>query len=390
MSETVSSNVWTNFLEGVPNPHTQEGYVNNVKFFMREMGISTPDELLQGTGEFLEDRIRGFIAKRKPHSSGVTIYRTICALKLFYDMNRKTLNWKYVRKAIGKSKKRTDKAYTHEQIRAGLAVANNLRVKYETLLLCSSGVREGALPTLNVGNRTKLESGVGRYVIYEGYDEEYVTFSTPECEAAADAYLAYRERCGEKIEAETPLLRQEFDPDIMQIVKRPERITEKSLFDDMVLMMERAGVRKRIRLVEGQQAGAIRHPVKAVHGLRKFYDTQTTLAGISPLWVEMLEGHDIKLKESYFRPSETDLLEGNDRMHGYLDAIDYLTINEENKLKRKVSVLERKNEELSKQKETINNLNETVSWLVEAEKERRKLDGYEKELEKKEKSSNSV
>lgn len=335
MSETVVKDPWSVFLEALPNPKTQEGYANNVKFYMEIMGIASPLELLAGTNEEIEDRIRSFINKRKPHSKGSTIYRTTAALKLFYDMNRRVLNWKYIRKPIGKSKKHNDKAYSREQIKAGLEYANP-RVKYEALLLCSSGVREGAIPTLNVGNRTRLENGVGRYVIYEGEDEEYVTFSTPECEEAAEAYLSYRIRCGENLEDISPLFRQDFDANIKNIVENPLRITEKSLYDDMDRIMKKAGVRKSVRLQKGQVAGQIRHTIKAVHGLRKFYDTQTTLAGMSPLWVEILEGHDIKLKESYFRPSETDLLEGNDRMRGYLDAIDYLTISDEKRLKRRV------------------------------------------------------
>jgi hypothetical protein len=50
--------------------------------------------------------------------------------------------------------------------------------------------------------------------------------------------------------------------------------------------------------------------------------------------------------ESYVRPSASDLLEGNDKMIGYAGIIDALTINEENKLRRKVEVLTQKQDEL--------------------------------------------
>ena len=52
--------------------------------------------------------------------------------------------------------------------------------------------------------------------------------------------------------------------------------------------------------------------------------------------------------ESYVRPSESDLLEGNDKMIGFAGIIDALTINEENKLRRKVEVLTEKQEEINK------------------------------------------
>jgi len=46
------------------------------------------------------------------------------------------------------------------------------------------------------------------------------------------------------------------------------------------------------------------------HGFRKFYDTTLTNAGIHPLYIELL-GHTVKgVKDSYFKPSENDLLEG--------------------------------------------------------------------------------
>lgn len=52
--------------------------------------------------------------------------------------------------------------------------------------------------------------------------------------------------------------------------------------------------------------------------------------------------------ESYVRPSESDLLEGNDKMIGFAGIIDALTINEENKLRRKVEVLTEKQDEINK------------------------------------------
>jgi hypothetical protein len=48
----------------------------------------------------------------------------------------------------------------------------------------------------------------------------------------------------------------------------------------------------------------------------------------------MLLGHKIGLASAYYRPSEDDM------SNEYLKAIDNLTINEENRLKRKVEKLE--------------------------------------------------
>jgi hypothetical protein len=50
--------------------------------------------------------------------------------------------------------------------------------------------------------------------------------------------------------------------------------------------------------------------------------------------IEKLMGHSVGLSDSYYRATESELL--ND----YLKAIDSLTINEENRLSNKVRVLE--------------------------------------------------
>src|ERR671923_2624904 len=78
----------------------------------------------------------------------------------------------------------------------------------------------------------------------------------------------------------------------------------------------------------------------------KFFDTTCTNSGMNPIYIEFCLGHSLKgVKDSYFLPQPDsngiylDILEGHDKSPGYLDAIDALTINEENRLKRKVQQL---------------------------------------------------
>ena len=62
----------------------------------------------------------------------------------------------------------------------------------------------------------------------------------------------------------------------------------------------------------------------------------------------MLMGHKSGglAMESYVRPTDNDLLEGNDRMIGYCGILDALTINEENKLRIKLETLTEKQDEI--------------------------------------------
>jgi hypothetical protein len=64
--------------------------------------------------------------------------------------------------------------------------------------------------------------------------------------------------------------------------------------------------------------------------------------------------------ESYVRPSENDLLEGNDKMIGYAGIIDVLTINEENKLRREVQTLRIEKSKMEQVLERINVLEDKI------------------------------
>lgn len=55
---------------------------------------------------------------------------------------------------------------------------------------------------------------------------------------------------------------------------------------------------------------------------------------MKPINVEILMGHSVGLSDSYYRATESELLED------YLKGVEFLTINEENRLRKKVKVLE--------------------------------------------------
>jgi len=68
-----------------------------------------------------------------------------------------------------------------------------------------------------------------------------------------------------------------------------------------------------------------------------------TKAGLSPLYIELLEGQRIKgVKDSHFKPIDVDLLEDNDNMRGFISAIDDLTIDYSRRLQRQMSELRKK------------------------------------------------
>jgi integrase len=267
------------------------------------------------------------------------------------------LKWKKIKSYIGKSKSRRyngkkDRPYTSIEILKMLEKADE-RERVVILLMASTGMRVGALPSLKIRNLERIEKyGLYKITVYEGEDEEYITYCTQECARAIDSYLDYRQRHGERpLKTDAPLIREEFDIHDELKAMRP-RILEDQTFKRLVRIVGiKSGVMEKQALTEYGRGP--RRPVKETHGFRKFFQTTAIGNGMSPLYSEILMGHHSGglALESYLRPSEDDLLGGNDKMIGYIGVMDALTINEENKLRRKVETLTEKQDEIQKIKD---------------------------------------
>lgn len=92
------------------------------------------------------------------------------------------------------------------------------------------------------------------------------------------------------------------------------------------------GIRPKLNLRNGEK----NHDWKTLHGFRKFFKTQTERV-MKSLNVEMLMGHDIGLADSYYKPSEQELLED------YIKAVDLLSIHsDKSKLEKQIKELKEK------------------------------------------------
>jgi hypothetical protein len=149
--------------------------------------------------------------------------------------------------------------------------------------------------------------------------------------------LEWRKRLGECLKPESTLFRREFDIEDSLRVNNPQPLSVRAIRSNITKLLKESGI--RIPRLTEQNTHPRRTEIMACHGFRKFFDTTTSQAGMNPLYVEILEGHTSGLKFRYFKPSESELLEGNDKVLGYISVIDALTIREENRLKRKVNEL---------------------------------------------------
>ena len=177
-----------------------------------------------------------------------------------------------------------------------------------------------------------------KITVYRKSKSQYFSFCTPETRKEIDAYLEWRNRMGERLKPESPLFRKEFDTQYIIQANNPRPLSTGAIRWN-IFRLEKSGVRIPQKLTE-QNMLPKRTELMACHALRKRLDTEATKAGMNPLYVEIIEGHASGLKHKYFKPSESDLLEGNDKMLGYISVIDALTINEENRLRRENQILQ--------------------------------------------------
>jgi hypothetical protein len=110
----------------------------------------------------------------------------------------------------------------------------------------------------------------------------------------------------------------------------------------------------------------------SVHGFRKYFKTRAEQSGMKPINVEILMGHSVGISDSYYRPTETEIVQD------YLKAVDALTISQEKQLRHEVEKLKVENAEIdimkkcyldmtlaveNKDKE-VHRLNDTVKLLI--------------------------
>jgi len=217
-------------------------------------------------------------------------------------------------------KVKKDRGYTHEEISKMLEIADE-RMRVVILLLASTGMRIGAIPSLRISNLDE-----NKITVYENAKEEYFTFITPECKNAIDSYKDMRSRYGEKINDNSFLIREQFDIRDKFAIGACKGIGREVLQWKLRDIARRSNVRTK--------------EVPIAHGFRKFAMKQFVNSKINPEIREMLLGHKIALASCYYRPTAEEIYAE------YEKAVNNLTINEGNRLKIKVNQLTERRDEI--------------------------------------------
>lgn len=374
----------TIFRDAIRSPITRHKYEKRLEQFLDFAGFL--GELPEKVHAFTErahntswatDTVMAYLRYHKARAEkGEISYSTLSnyskSIKLLLDMNDIGLNWKKITRGIPKGRSYAqDRAPTIEEIRRLLEYPDR-RIKPIVLTMASSGIRLGAWDYLKWGHiQSRLrgkETVAARVLVYAGTPEEYPTFISPEAYEELKEWIEFRQQQGEKITAESPVMRNLWDTaEPSGAIFRPKRLRSAGLKRLMERALWTQGLRQKL------EPGRRRHEFQTDHGFRKFYKSNTERA-MKSLHVEILMGHSVGLADNYYRAPEQELLES------YLSALPFLTISETNELRRqddqkmterivardkKVLELERRGLELQGRLEKMEEQVQQIRTLVE-------------------------
>jgi len=292
-------------------------YKAGVQLFMKFLDIETMDQLAEKleAGELnVVQTLNGWLDKLdkedKSPQTQVTYFR---AVKKFVEVCTPDLEVNWKRMQLPKIwRVEEDRIPTKEELREILRLGQ-IDDKVGVSIMASSGVRENTLISLTVGD-VDLESYEDVGVVSVKPEKSkgkvgYVTFITPEAKVLLKQFLEYRQRRGEKLGKDSPLIRNLRAPG-----EEASPIGEKALQQRWIRLIQKAG-----KTVKPRRFHTLR-----MYTLKKFFRTNLELAGITKSFRERLLGHKGEyLDDAYFKPRVEQLL------NEYRKAIPHLTIIEE-------------------------------------------------------------
>ena len=292
-------------------------YARNFSGFCRFMGMG-PDELLEAvrSGSVRPEEAANDWFRSAKHLAPGTRRTYLAAVKKFLEVCLPDMEFRWKRVELGKKRVvELDRAPTKEEL---MQMTDRPGAKGALIakLLTSSGVRIGTLAGLRLKHLdldhypdvavVRVPSELNKSRI------PYTTFITPQAKRSLKAYLSTREKNGERLGPESPVLIRSTRP--------LGPVSSKTIGRAWDRMVDRVGLGQKSR----------RHRLLRPHSARKYFATALTRAGVSPSARERMLGHfggfsdpNLALDSAYYRPIEEELLAE------YRKAIQTLSISEE-------------------------------------------------------------
>jgi hypothetical protein len=334
------------YLMALKSPVTKDKYSRRLKTFFNFIGIN---------GESMEEKCNELVEKSKMEGeqwvfnciykfiqfqlerihrkeiTGSTIQNYLKSIKLFCEIADISVKWNKLTRGLPRGKSYADdRIPTTEELQKLLEYPDR-RIKSIIYTMTSSGIRLGAWDYLRWGHIRPIMKDnyilAAKILVYAGEDEEYFSFIS-EAYLALKEWINYRLNAGELVNDDSWLIRDLWDTQIncgTGLVTRPKKLASSGIKRLIERALWAQGLRNKL------ENGKKRHPYQAVHSLRKWFKTRCELGGMKPINIEKLLSHSIGISNSYYRPTENDLIED------YLRAVEFLSIDKEHKLQKQLN-----------------------------------------------------
>ncbi len=358
VQEYGSLSAYDNFLYALKAKETKRQYPHRLDKFLSFIGLqgTIPEKcqslLMIKDINLLESHLIRFVNFQKERIENKEISEgTLCnyikAVRLFFSMNDIVINWKKISKGIPPEKNHADdRIPTLDEINRLLEHPDR-RIRPIVYTMLSSGIRVGSWDHLKWKHVVPIETNnviIGAKLIVKNTkirNREYYSFITPEAYHSLKDWMDFRNLHGEEITGESWLMRdtwQKIDRNHghrIGLAKFPKRMNSTSIRNMIYEAWKIQGVRDKL-----SEPDKKRHEFKSSHGFRKFFETRCQQAKMNHNNIKLLMDHSLGESQSYHKPTQSDLLDD------YLIAVDLLTINESNRLKAQVNVLQQKQDEI--------------------------------------------
>jgi len=339
------------------SPVTREKYQKRLEKFFDSIGLG---------GKTLEEKSRVFVDMAKKEGNGwifnqvlkfmqfqldranrkeitgSTIRNYLKSIKLFCEMADFQIAWKKISRGLPRAKNYSDdRIPTIEEIRKLLEYPDR-RLKSIIYTMASSGIRLGAWDYLKWGHIRPIEKEgeviAAKIIVYAEEEDKYFSFISKESFQSLKEWMNYREFSGELIDENSWVMRDLWDTQDIQrngkgFVTKPKKLAPIGIKKLINRAIWAQGLRKRL------EKGKKRHPFQDIHCYRKWFKTRCEIAGMKPINVEILLSHNVGISNSYYKPTENELLQD------YLKVSDLLMIDKQGKLQKELQNYEVKSQE---------------------------------------------
>lgn len=345
-AQTREMKLFENF---VHSPHTIFGYKNQIKAFVKWAKFPNWEHMLSLDSKELKIILEDYVMEKRRTCRAITVRGCTFAIQAFLDANDYDMNWKKIRRLIGKDDtKSNSRPWTTSEAQQMYAVANTLKNKTLILVLSSSGIRRGAIPNMKLKDLKDMPLGCKAVTCYAGTVDEYTTFINQEAVSVLEQYLARRKSKGEVITPESYVIARSA------VHNAHIPIQENTISYLVHHLKEKAGLKGNG--IDNQLCHAFRRRFDTIFKLRDDCNVSLT---------ERLMGHSVsvQLDNHYFQPSVDDLFKE------YLKGVEELTLDDTERLRIENEVVKQDLDELQKERESNRDLSQRLTQMEDNQAE---------------------